>query len=169
MLVVDGFTYNGPFFISCDHGCFHGEGNHGLGVISVGCGTGNFAENGEEPTRQFKRHDVIKKCTSWIKNSDIIFVWLNKRDAYGTIAEIGIAHTFNKPIFIGISNQLEDSDDMWFVINLANYYCFEESVVEAWKKFVTLKSKLIQNKNLIDDHKNAKVYQIQPNIEFEEY
>ncbi|AIQ46489.1 hypothetical protein R70723_11880 [Paenibacillus sp. FSL R7-0273] len=161
MSYVDGFSYNGPFFVSCDHGCFHDAGNHGLGVINTGCDTGVFGEKGEEIEKQFKRHDVNNKCIEWIKSSDMVFFWTDKRDAYGSITEIGIAHSLNKPIFIGISNQLENAEDMWFPFNLANYFSFEETAIDAWNKFVTLKSKLSKNKNLIDDHANAWLFCIE--------
>lgn len=159
MSKVDGFSYNGPFFVSCDHGCFHGVGNHGLGVINDGCGTGSFGEKGQEVEKQFKRHEVINKCINWIKSSDIVFFWIDKRDAYGSIAEIALAHSLKKPIFIGVSHELENPEDMWFPLNLSNFFSFEKSSTDAWNKFVKLKSKLVQNKNLIDDHANAKTYQ----------
>ena len=31
--VNDGLTITGPFFISCDHGCYHGERSHGVGAV----------------------------------------------------------------------------------------------------------------------------------------
>lgn len=55
-----------------------------------------------------------------------------------------------------------------FPANLANFYCYETTAVDAWNKFVTIKSKLSQIKLLIDDKKNAEIYQSRPEDEFED-
>lgn len=129
-LITDGFHYNGPFFLSCDHGCYHGDGNHGRGVYYEGCG-----EDGDSQST------TLKKCLNWIQNSDAIFVWLDAKDAYGTISEIGYANSLKKPIFLAIDKKFEKTyfaKDTWFVQSMCNQVVFSSSFKEAWKEFVKI-------------------------------
>jgi hypothetical protein len=117
MKIAEGFecdvnanlTITGPFFIACDHGCYHGRGNHGVGAddsgghFGGGC-LGNF----------FTRSQIFDICKSQIDKAEIVFAYINSHDCYGTIAEIGYAYASGKDIFI-LFNDLDVVDDMWFV------------------------------------------------------
>lgn len=78
------FQCTGPFFLSCDHGCFHGNNTHGR--ISDN-------EEGSTPPPQ-----IVNKCLRWILQSDVVFVWLDRPDAYGTLTEIGFATGSHVPV-----------------------------------------------------------------------
>ena len=94
----------GPFFISCDHGCYHGERNHGVGLEHKAC-----AENSK-----LSRTDVFEICREQIRNADIVFAYINDGTCFGTLFELGYACACGKKIAI-----LFDSDkrfkDMWFI------------------------------------------------------
>lgn len=107
--VDDNLTITGPFFISCDHRCYHGEGKHGVGAVNSlhsnewgGC-MGNF----------FTRDDVLNICKGQIDRAEIVFAYINKDDCYGTLAEIGYAHAQGKDIVVVFSND-ELKKEMWF-------------------------------------------------------
>lgn len=103
----------GPFFISCDHGCFHGENTHGVGVNKETCdGRGLYG---------LQERDVVDICLTQISNSDIIFSYIDDITCYGTIAELGYARKKNKKIFI-IFSSTEIADELWFVKNMADQY-----------------------------------------------
>ena len=115
--IAQGFQYDvnanltitGPFFISCDHGCYHGNGTHGVGADysgghSGGCCMGYY----------YDRTQVFNICESQIDKAEIIFAYINCRDCYGTIAEIGYAYATGKDIFILFSDWSIE-EDMWFV------------------------------------------------------
>lgn len=130
-MTVDGFLYNGPYFLSCDHGCYHGPNNHGRGVVTAGCG-----EVGD------RSRDVLNKCLQWIETSDIVFVWLDSTDAYGTISEIGYAKALKKPIFIAMDEKFMNrpfSKDTWFIQTMSNWFTFAKNAYEAWGKFLEMK------------------------------
>ncbi|WP_426451789.1 hypothetical protein ACP26L_06690 [Paenibacillus sp. S-38] len=135
MSKVDGFHYCGPYFIKCDHGCYHGENSHGRGLVSTGCRGGIDEYNGQEPARQ-TRYTVLNKCLNGIYSSSVLFAWIDSHDAYGTIAEIGYAVGIGKPVFVALSNGLEDPDSMWFPCRLANYTYNCDTAEEAWKQFI---------------------------------
>ena len=114
-----GHEYTGPFFISCDHGCYHGNSTHAL------TGPGCQSENG------YHRNDILMKCLNWINRADIVFAWIDSTDCYGTLAEIGYAYTHNKHIWIAFSDKLfnyklgtqpdlPENHDMWFVSQMAD-------------------------------------------------
>lgn len=101
-VVPIGFNnhYVGPYFLTCDHGCFHGPNTHGVGADEL------------------KKHriKVVDLCKSAIALSDAMFVWLDDPTAYGTIAEIGYAAALGKKIWVYGPQRF---DDMWFVYQMA--------------------------------------------------
>lgn len=108
--VNDSLTITGPFFISCDHGCYHGDNKHGVGAVNSfathdewgGC-MGNF----------FTRDDVLEICKRQIDRAEIVFAYIDAPDCYGTLAEIGYAHAKGKDIVIVFSDE-KLRREMWF-------------------------------------------------------
>lgn len=101
--INEQLSTTGPFFIACDHGCYHGEGQHGVGARFGGC-MGDY----------FTREDVLEICKSQIDKAEILFAYINCRDCYGTIAEIGYAHAIGKDIIIYFANT-KLQEEMWFI------------------------------------------------------
>ena len=103
-------TVTGPFFIRCDHGCYHGPDRHGVGAVEQihhsdewgGC-MGNF----------FTREDVLNICMSQIDRAEIVFAYIDHDDCYGTLTEIGYAYAKGKDIVIIFSND-KLRKEMWF-------------------------------------------------------
>ena len=106
-----GFYYVGPYFISCDHGCFHGRNGHAAGATLEEIG-GCFGDM--DGSGWARRKKVLAANTARIEQADLIFAHIGKRDAYGTIAEIGFAHRAGKPIILSFSPWVKGDDDMWF-------------------------------------------------------
>jgi hypothetical protein len=108
--VSDELTVTGPFFISCDHGCYHGKNKHGVGAVDSlhsehewgGC-MGNY----------YTRQDVLNICKRQIDRAEIVFAYIDEGDCYGTLAEIGYAHAKGKDIVIVFSNE-KLRREMWF-------------------------------------------------------
>lgn len=107
--VNDHLAVTGPFFISCDHGCYHGDGKHGVGAVNSihshewgGC-MGNY----------YTRDDVLKICKAQIDRAEIVFAYIDQSDCYGTLAEIGYAHASGKDLVIAFSSE-ELKKEMWF-------------------------------------------------------
>ncbi|MBL0385623.1 hypothetical protein JJB07_03075 [Tumebacillus sp. ITR2] len=124
---VDGFSYSGPYFLTCDHGCYHGEYTHGRGNFRYGCG-----ENADNSST------VLKKCQQWITQSDFVFVWIDSVDAYGTVAEVGFAKAMSKPLFLAYDESFRNSDffkDTWFIQSMADDVVISKSAKEAWSLF----------------------------------
>lgn len=131
-LEQEDFIYTGPFFISCDHGCSHGENTHGAGESSC-------------IDKAPKKAEIFEGCINQIKDSDYVFCWIDEMDCYGTLFELGVAHNQGKNIFIGINAKLKsEKDDLWFVKNCAesNYY---NDVSIAWKEFLDKNISKISN------------------------
>lgn len=101
--INDEMTYTGPIFLSCDHGCYHGPGSHGVAAGGYGCGA-----------KGIQREDVLYICKSQIERAEILFAYIDSADCFGTIAEIGFAYAIGKDIFIVFSNE-ELKEEMWFV------------------------------------------------------
>lgn len=100
----------GPFFLSCDHSCYHGEGNHGLGI---NCPNGCAGED----TRS--ENEVVEICINQIKSSDVVFAYINDDTCYGTLSEIGYAKALGKHIIV-IFDTRKRAKNMWFISKLAN-------------------------------------------------
>ena len=91
------FVYTGPFFLGCDHGCFHGAGSHATINLSYAQGeaTSKMLQEVES-----SRGRVLGLLTGGILAADLLFAWFDPKDpgAYGTAWEVGFALGHNIPI-----------------------------------------------------------------------
>jgi hypothetical protein len=129
----------GPFFVSCDHGCFHGRSEHGVGVGSRGCASGfEFPNRGMVPGM----------CARWVDDADVVFCYIDGERAFGTIFELGYAVAKGKPIFMAVkmdgclSGHGEELDaiafweDAWFLRYSVNRVIGTPDASSAWNFFV---------------------------------
>jgi hypothetical protein len=103
--VIDGVHhYSGPYFVGCDHGCFHGNDSHGCGkeYDNHGCRVG---------------WDIPAHCEKAVRSADVVFAWISANDCYGTIAEIGMAKALGKHVWVASDRHYRD---MWFIYQLAD-------------------------------------------------
>lgn len=132
-IVLNKHNYTGPYFIGCDHGCFHGKNTHGLGVITGGeslrdCITTYDKQHNEiylninEQNFALRGIKTVELCKKAIEKSDLIFAWIDDKTCFGTIAEIGYAKGKNKRIWIAGSEKIED---LWFAYSLADVCVFK--------------------------------------------
>lgn len=89
-------SVSGPFFVACDHGCYHGSESHGVGLNGYGCCGAD--------DHYFTEQEVVEICKAQIDRAEILFAYIDCNDCYGTLAEIGYAHAMNKDIKIVFSN-----------------------------------------------------------------
>lgn len=105
-ITCDCFTYVGPFFSGCDHGCFHGLNTLGEAtpVNSLCVGEGLTGKQ------------VIQRSFRCIDASDVVIAYINARDCYGTIAEIQRAVDHGKEVIIAFAPGLASDtyNDFWF-------------------------------------------------------
>jgi hypothetical protein len=116
-----GFVYGGPFFVACDHGCYHGPAKHGA---MNGCA-------GEE--RSIHR-ELLAINLARVSMADVLFAYLTSADAYGTALEIGFAHALDKPIHIGLANP-ELMTELWMSAHAATSVRVG-SARECWDRFM---------------------------------
>lgn len=121
-------NYVGPYFMACDHGCYHGDDQHGVfaagrqqEVYNCGGGHGCGKESCDGDCSvvydQSRAPLVNSLCLNSIKNCDLLFAWIDTSDCYGTIIEIGYAAAKNKRVVIAGPKQFRD---MWFVYKTAS-------------------------------------------------
>ena len=117
--------YTGPYFMSCDHGCFHGKNSHGVGAFDGGEIKDSVKHDGLEKVledRKKRQEHTVMLCRKAIENSSIFFAWIDDKTCYGTIAEIGYAKALGKTILIGGKKRFED---LWFVYAMADICEFD--------------------------------------------
>lgn len=95
------FTYVGPFFRACDHGCYHRPGSHG--VFAPGC-------NGMEVTRR----EVFLRNQAALKSADLVLAYIEAPDCFGTLVEIVSAAENGIPVELLFAPGV-DCDDFWYV------------------------------------------------------
>ena len=127
--IFNHHNYTGPFFISCNHGCAHGDNLHGVAAVDLSSEKhkryltnaelddwpvdhlltierderGFFVRTykggciGEDGLRQER---VVALCQEAIRQSDVVFAWLDQEDAYGTLVELGYAKALQKQVWI---------------------------------------------------------------------
>jgi hypothetical protein len=74
---TEAFSYVGPFFVSCDHGCRHWPNLHGA--------------VGEECGPDLTQRDVIASNNTALDAADLLLAYITAPDCYGTLVEIGWA------------------------------------------------------------------------------
>ncbi len=114
-ITVNSFSYTGPFFVSCDHGCNHKHNSHGAAAGYA------FGES------TFTQKDVIRNNMASLASTDLLFAYVTAVDCYGTIFEIG------KAIERGIRTVIVFApsipyEDFWFTYMQADavYFNVEE-------------------------------------------
>lgn len=93
----------GPFFIRCDHGCYHGRTAHGMGANDRGC-----------YDDRVRNDQVVALCLDAIRRSDVVFTWFgdDADGSYGTLFELGYARALGVPVWVAGTQPLADQ---WFV------------------------------------------------------
>lgn len=93
--------YKGPYFISDDHGCYHGETQHGQspkgGADWWSC-----------------REDIALRCYAWMNQATVAFCYLDDEGAYGTICELLYLKARGVPIYLGFKSE-ELHESYWFL------------------------------------------------------
>ena len=108
----DNITITGPFFLSCDHSCYHGDNSHGVGLSKR-----QYDSYGERNI--FSEKEVNDICLSQIRKSDVIFAYINSNSCYGTLYELGYAKSLGKKIII-LFESGKLMKDMWFIYQKAD-------------------------------------------------
>jgi len=135
------FDYIGPFFMSCDHGCYHGSGTHGI-ANSEDCRGVLYNKFGEQfpshhdvmvarISEDCVEHEVVRRCLGAINRTDLIFAWIERGDCYGTLAELGYAHAKGKHILVGFASEKAKAA-MWFLNRMALYSYVDRDVEVAF-------------------------------------
>ena len=136
--IGDGLHYCGPYFISCDHGCFHSEeASHGAVASYESMSHDENSYSDEQYSRAYSR------CLGAIEVSDVVFCWIESDDCFGTIAEIGYAKAMGKFICISFAESF-DAEDMWFVRSMADCTFSSRHAESAFEQF---KKRYCDNKN----------------------
>jgi hypothetical protein len=144
---MDGFAYAGPYFLSCDHGCYHGRGSHGVGADE----DGRF-ECSETPVPPVM---VVQRCRECIRSADVVFAFIDGANPYGTILELGLAIGLGKPVYLAYGLDCDDEDergisgrerfdrlhrlvaDTWLAAEFAGGFRIFGTAPEAWQEFVS--------------------------------
>lgn len=104
----------GPFFLSCDHGCYHGEKSHGVGTVVWK----DLHARGETWSGcsgySFSREEVTQICIRQIRNADVVFAYIDDPTCYGTLFELGFAKSAGKFIAVMFNNK-KMAEEMWFI------------------------------------------------------
>lgn len=127
--------YVGPFFVSCDHQCYHGSNTHGsrssvadLYALEEKLHTELHAvcPNPYKTAHVASLHSskkIMQLCTQAINIATLVFAWIEDKEAYGTIAELGYAYARGKTIVI--AGPREPLPDLWFVYQMAESVIFD--------------------------------------------
>jgi hypothetical protein len=114
------FTYIGPFFIGCDHGCFHNKNSHGNVAIR-----GDNLCPGRDSNAEFDAPhlEVANLCLDALLKADLVFCYIDAADCYGTLVEIGYAIAIDVPLVVAFAPSIATSagNDFWFACAKARW------------------------------------------------
>lgn len=100
--------YTGPYFLDDRSGHSFEENQH----------YGDFSSETPE-TPPLERSFLVQHCFDAIKRSDLVYVWLNDFDAFGTLVEIGYARAMKVHVAIASPEYLPD---LWFAYIAADSF-----------------------------------------------
>jgi nucleoside 2-deoxyribosyltransferase len=103
--------YVGPYFFSCDHGCWHAEGSHGLAELD--------------------RRMVYLRCMAAVHEADLVFAWLEDMTCYGTLFELGYARGKAKTTWVALPPDREMIEELWFSLHTATRVGYGTSADQA--------------------------------------
>lgn len=127
----DGRTvwFNGPFWTDIYGGHGGGVGPHAAsgwsGIEDVGGGSYDFAWASIDPAR------LTADIRSWIAASDLVFAWLDSREAYGTLVELGYAAGTGKIVVVAAPHL---DRELWLAASFAHRFIRADSAGAAWAK-----------------------------------
>ena len=128
-LPQDDFVYVGPFFVGCDHGCFHNKNSHGAIAIR---GVNACMGRGVHADFDYPHLEVANLCLSAVTKADLLFCHIDSDDCYGTLVEIGYALAHNVPVVVtfapGIASAVHN--DFWFACEKARRVIYDVSEQE---------------------------------------
>lgn len=101
LIETDLYTYVGPFFVSCDHGCNHQDNSHGA-IAGY--------KFGESP---YKSTDVIRNNNAGLNRADLVFAYITSIDCFGTLFELGYATRAGKTVVIAFAPKIPHTD-FWY-------------------------------------------------------
>ncbi len=95
-VVLGTHDYVGPYYC--------GDSNHGP------MKTNHAAPpiHDEHDSAQMARPEIVRLCLEALSRADLLFVWLDSLDAFGTLVEIGFARAHGIPIIIGQPSRYSD-------------------------------------------------------------
>jgi hypothetical protein len=117
------FTYIGPHFISCDHGCSHCANRDG---IADSCNNADYM--GPLALQHKKIFDINLRR---LRMADLVFAFL-ETDAFGTLIELGAARGWGIPIALRLPPH--SRADMWMVEKAATPV-YHGTAAECWRAF----------------------------------
>jgi hypothetical protein len=91
------------------------------------------------PTIRADNHGVCTEglandCLWEVSRADALFVWIDRLDTVGTVAEVGAAHAEKTPIFAAFTEQ-SLADHFYFVNQLSTVSLITDDVKCAWELF----------------------------------
>ncbi len=110
-------NYNGPFFAEITSGITINE---------------NYGSNGHGGYNLLSDNELVStSCRNAIEKSDLFFAWVDSRDCFGTLVEIGYAAARKDKVIV-IATSVFD-DELWFAYSMANILLFESNPSSAWE------------------------------------
>lgn len=103
MIKANNFTYAGPYFGSCDHGCYHTSQSHG-------------AMTQQQKLRATAQKSVFGRCLSGVQLSDLVIIYISDDDCYGTLNEIGWVQILKKDHVLIFAPEIASKhiNEFWF-------------------------------------------------------
>ncbi len=109
-LSCPGFTYVGPFFVSCSHRCAHGPGTHGAMVPTEdGCGADSLTHS-----------QIYEANRAALESASLLFAYIDGTECNGTQFEIGWAAAKGIPRIIIFSPDV-DRGEFWYCAMAAEF------------------------------------------------
>jgi hypothetical protein len=94
-----------------------------------------FTDNNLHAMDNVYKYQLVARCSEQVRDCDVVFAWIDRKETVGTVVEVTIASMHGKPVFIAFATE-ELADHFYFVVHLSvQHFKFVGKLEHAWDTF----------------------------------
>jgi len=93
-----------------------------------------YSADGEPWKEESDKKQIANAVSKAIRESDLLFAWIDSHDCYGTLLEIGYAKGLGKTIVAVFSDEI-DTSQLWLTQAAATYSLTAKTPRDGWDEF----------------------------------
>jgi hypothetical protein len=140
----------GPFWASIEHTggghLWYSKGG-AIGIHAIE-GAFSFCSHGMRYPDGISAYEVRNQILEWLRDTDLMFAWIEDRECFGTLWELGFAEAMPDTIVVVATPTFDR--ELWLPAAMADILIYAPTAGEAWARLWARKENIISH-HLFDD------------------